>query len=144
MTGLDFVHGDAESLPFSDGSFDAVINVEASHAYPRLTRFLEEVVRVLRPGGTSSTLISAVTANSRLGGSTGRHPVAPGFATRHQSGGAALAGDKFAALNRTGHACCRRFCAPSGAGSPACQAPGLYSAIESGKIEYRMYCLTKD
>jgi ubiquinone/menaquinone biosynthesis C-methylase UbiE len=67
VTGLDFVHGDAESLPFSDGSFDAVINVEASHAYPRLTRFLEEVVRVLRPGGTSSTLISAVTANFAAG-----------------------------------------------------------------------------
>ena len=32
-------------------SFDAVINVEASHAYPRLSQFLAEVVRVLRPGG---------------------------------------------------------------------------------------------
>ena len=48
---LDFVHGDAESLPFADQSFDAVINVEASHAYPRFPRFLAEVVRVLRPGG---------------------------------------------------------------------------------------------
>jgi SAM-dependent methyltransferase len=28
-----------------------VINVEASHAYPRLPRFLAEVARVLRPGG---------------------------------------------------------------------------------------------
>ena len=45
------MHGDAESLPFADESFDAVINVEASHAYPRLSRFLAEVVRVLRPGG---------------------------------------------------------------------------------------------
>lgn len=49
--GLDSVHGDAESLPFGDESFDAVINVEASHAYPRLPRFLAEVARVLRPGG---------------------------------------------------------------------------------------------
>ena len=51
LPGLDFVHGNAESLPFADQSFDAVINVEASHAYPQLPRFLAEVVRVLRPGG---------------------------------------------------------------------------------------------
>ena len=51
VPGLDFVHGDAENLPFADESFDAVINVEASHAYPRLSRFLAEVARVLRPGG---------------------------------------------------------------------------------------------
>jgi SAM-dependent methyltransferase len=51
LPGLDFVHGDAENLPFPDESFDAVLNVEASHAYPRFDRFLDEVVRVLRPGG---------------------------------------------------------------------------------------------
>lgn len=51
LPGLDFVHGDAENLPFPDGSFDAVLNVEASHAYPDLRRFLDEVARVLRPGG---------------------------------------------------------------------------------------------
>jgi ubiquinone/menaquinone biosynthesis C-methylase UbiE len=51
LPGLDFVHGDAENLPFADQSFDAVINVEASHGYPRFPRFLSEVARVLRPGG---------------------------------------------------------------------------------------------
>jgi len=51
LPGLEFVHGDAESLPFGDESFDAVINVEASHAYRRFSRFLAEVARVLRPGG---------------------------------------------------------------------------------------------
>ncbi len=51
LPGLDFVHGDAENLPFPDESFDAVINVEASHGYPRFPRFLAEVARVLRPGG---------------------------------------------------------------------------------------------
>jgi ubiquinone/menaquinone biosynthesis C-methylase UbiE len=51
LPGLDFVHGDAEDPPFSDESFDAVLNVEASHAYPRFDRFLDEVARVLRPGG---------------------------------------------------------------------------------------------
>ena len=51
LPGLDFVHGDAENLPFADESFDAVINVEASHRYPDFPRFLAEVARVLRPGG---------------------------------------------------------------------------------------------
>jgi SAM-dependent methyltransferase len=51
LPGLDFVEGNAEKLPFPDQSFDAVINVEASHCYPRFPRFLEEVARVLRPGG---------------------------------------------------------------------------------------------
>jgi ubiquinone/menaquinone biosynthesis C-methylase UbiE len=49
--GLSFAKGDAENLPFPRSSFDAVINVEASHNYPSVPRFLQEVVRVLRPGG---------------------------------------------------------------------------------------------
>ncbi|HTY35193.1 MAG TPA: class I SAM-dependent methyltransferase, partial [Mycobacterium sp.] len=48
---LDFVEGSAEKLPFADQSFDAVINIEASHCYPRFPRFLAEVARVLSPGG---------------------------------------------------------------------------------------------
>jgi SAM-dependent methyltransferase len=51
VPGLTFALGDAENLPFADESFDAVVNVEASHCYPRFPRFLDEVARVLRPGG---------------------------------------------------------------------------------------------
>ncbi|CAN5629653.1 class I SAM-dependent methyltransferase [soil metagenome] len=51
LPGLKFVHGDAEKLPFPDGSFDAVVNVEAAHLYPHFPVFLAEVARVLRPGG---------------------------------------------------------------------------------------------
>ncbi len=51
LPGLRFVAGDAEALPFSDGAFDIVINVESSHCYPDVLRFLTEVRRVLRPGG---------------------------------------------------------------------------------------------
>ena len=51
LAGLEFVHGDAENLPFPDQSFDAVINIESSLHYPRFPRFLAEVARVLRPGG---------------------------------------------------------------------------------------------
>jgi ubiquinone/menaquinone biosynthesis C-methylase UbiE len=51
VPGLDFVQGDSENLPFEEQSFDAVINIEAAHCYPRFPRFLAEVARVLRPGG---------------------------------------------------------------------------------------------
>lgn len=51
LDGLEFVTGDAEALPVPDRSFDVVLNVESSHCYPSLERFLAEVSRVLRPGG---------------------------------------------------------------------------------------------
>ena len=50
--GLSFVHGDALAMPFPDGSFDAVVNVESSHCYSSVPAFLSEVRRVLRPGGS--------------------------------------------------------------------------------------------
>ena len=49
--GLSFQHGDAESLPFEDNSFDVLINVESSYCYGHMDRFLAEVRRVLIPGG---------------------------------------------------------------------------------------------
>lgn len=49
--GLAFAVGDAEGLPFAGESFDAVINIESSHGYPSMARFLREVYRVLRPDG---------------------------------------------------------------------------------------------
>jgi SAM-dependent methyltransferase len=51
VEGLSYRHGDAENMPFADGSFDAVINVESSHCYGVMAKFLSEVHRVLRPGG---------------------------------------------------------------------------------------------
>ncbi|OBA59470.1 SAM-dependent methyltransferase [Mycobacterium sp. 1100029.7] len=51
VAGLEFVKGDAENLPFPEQSFDAVINIESSHLYHQFPRFLDEVARVLRPGG---------------------------------------------------------------------------------------------
>jgi ubiquinone/menaquinone biosynthesis C-methylase UbiE len=49
--GLHFVQAAAGALPFAAGSFDAVVNVESSHAYPSLEEFASEVARVLRPHG---------------------------------------------------------------------------------------------
>src|SRR5258708_37571463 len=51
LDGLLFSQGDAENLPLSDGSADVVVNLESSHCYGSMTRFLREVHRVLRSGG---------------------------------------------------------------------------------------------
>jgi SAM-dependent methyltransferase len=51
IPGLRFQLGRAESLPFEDGSFDAVINIEASHLYDHPEKFFAEAHRVLRHGG---------------------------------------------------------------------------------------------
>lgn len=51
LDALRFQQGDAEALPFPDNSFDLVLNVESSHCYGSVPRFLAEVTRVLRPGG---------------------------------------------------------------------------------------------
>ena len=51
IPNLKFVCGDAENLPFDDNTFDAVINVESSHCYGNMKKFLNEVYRVLKKGG---------------------------------------------------------------------------------------------
>ncbi len=51
VQGLAFEVGDVTSLPFSDQSFDAVLNVEASHLYDDPAAFFGEVHRLLRRGG---------------------------------------------------------------------------------------------
>jgi phthiocerol/phenolphthiocerol synthesis type-I polyketide synthase E len=49
--GMHFVQGDAENLPFPDGSIDVAINIESSTSYPNVRNFFKEVFRVLEPGG---------------------------------------------------------------------------------------------
>ena len=51
LSNVVFEAADAESLPFADGSFDAVTCRIAPHHFPHPDRFVAEVSRVLRPGG---------------------------------------------------------------------------------------------
>lgn len=51
IKGLSFKTADALSLPFQNESFDTVINIESSHCYDSISVFLDQVMRVLRPGG---------------------------------------------------------------------------------------------
>ena len=50
---VDFREGDASSLPFADGSFDFIICQAAFKNFSRPGNVLNEMYRVLRPGGTA-------------------------------------------------------------------------------------------
>jgi phthiocerol/phenolphthiocerol synthesis type-I polyketide synthase E len=49
--GMSFLEGDAEHIPFKDGSFDVVTNIESSHSYPDIKAFYAEVFRILTKEG---------------------------------------------------------------------------------------------
>jgi ubiquinone/menaquinone biosynthesis C-methylase UbiE len=51
LPNLRFHNGDAEAIPFPDHSFDVVLNIESSHCYKSVPKFISEVTRVLKPGG---------------------------------------------------------------------------------------------
>ncbi len=48
---IDFRVGNALDIPLDEDSCDAIINVESSHSYGNLPKFLREIDRILRPGG---------------------------------------------------------------------------------------------
>jgi len=49
--GLCFAAGDATSLPFSDANFDTVVSFETIEHLPDIEKYLDEIRRVLVPGG---------------------------------------------------------------------------------------------
>jgi ubiquinone/menaquinone biosynthesis C-methylase UbiE len=52
-----FVQGDAENLPFADGSFDLVYSHGVLHHTPDTPRTIREVHRVLTPGGRAVIML---------------------------------------------------------------------------------------
>jgi len=52
-----FVQGDAENLPFADGSFDLVYSHGVLHHTPDTPRTIREVHRVLAPGGRAVIML---------------------------------------------------------------------------------------
>jgi ubiquinone/menaquinone biosynthesis C-methylase UbiE len=52
MVEVDWVEGDAQELPFEDGSFDRVISTFGHMFAPDHGRTADEMKRVCRPGGT--------------------------------------------------------------------------------------------
>jgi SAM-dependent methyltransferase len=63
---IDFRQGDAEALPFSEGSFDAVVCNFGLHHFPHPERAVAEVHRVLVPGGRYAFTAWAANASHSL------------------------------------------------------------------------------
>jgi len=52
FSNVDFETGDAQDLSkIADNSFDVVVNIESAFHYPNKHAFLNEIARVLKPGG---------------------------------------------------------------------------------------------
>jgi len=51
VTNVEFVEGEAESLPFADASFDVVISNGVIDLIPDKDAVFSELYRVLAPGG---------------------------------------------------------------------------------------------
>jgi SAM-dependent methyltransferase len=144
VDGLNFVQGDAENLPFEPNTFDAVINVEASHCYPNFPRFLAEVARVLRPGGyflyadfrfadrqaewekaiaaTSLKILSTRNINAEvLRGMNRNSPRSQDLVARHLP----------------------KFMHSLGADFAGVKGSRIFNALNSGELSYRSYCFEK-
>ena len=145
LPGLDFVPGDAENLPFDDQSFDVLLNVEASHCYPRFSRFLAEVARVLRPGGyflycdlrpsvrvaeweadlanaPMRQLSQRVINAEVLRGLEKNSERSQNLVNRNMPAFLRIVGREFAGVNGS----------------------SLHQGLQNGDVSYRMYCFTKD
>ena len=144
IDGLDFLEGDAQNLPFANNTFDAVLNVEASHCYPNFPRFLAEVARVLRPGGHflyadfrfdgelagwEQALVSAplqmlhsrvINAEVRRGMDR-NSPRSQALIVRHLPGFLHSLGQDFAGI----------------------QGSRIYTALREGHLSYRSYCFAR-
>lgn len=55
----EFVHGDAEKLPFEDNTFDVVYSNGVIHHTPNTQTVVEEIWRVLKPGGRAIIMVYA-------------------------------------------------------------------------------------
>jgi ubiquinone/menaquinone biosynthesis C-methylase UbiE len=148
LPGLDFVHGNAEDLPFDDQSFDAVLNVEASHLYSEFPRFLAEVARVLRPGG------HFLYADHRARVHFADWESALAEAPMRMTSERIINEEVIRGLETTQHNT-QRLLGPVSRRAPAfvqglarrvndMQTSTFYQALRSGENSYRMYCFVKD
>jgi SAM-dependent methyltransferase len=61
FNNVAFRSGDAENLPFKDAEFDGVVTRLAIHHFANPQRALDEMFRVLRPGG-AAVIVDAVSS----------------------------------------------------------------------------------
>lgn len=63
---IQYVVADAEQLPFLDNTFDAVTCRIAPHHFPDPHQFIQEVQRVLKPGGSFLMIDNVAPENDKL------------------------------------------------------------------------------
>lgn len=69
LNNVTFREGNATELPFANAAFDAVVTRLSVHHFDRPKRVIEEIFRVLRPGGTfvvADVISSEVPAEAEL------------------------------------------------------------------------------
>jgi SAM-dependent methyltransferase len=67
IRNVDFLLADAESIPLSDASFDAVVCRIAPHHFPHPERFVAEAARLLWPGGYLLVIDNVAPDDAHLG-----------------------------------------------------------------------------
>lgn len=55
----EFIHADAENMPFADNTFDVVYSNGVIHHTPNTKRVVDEMYRVLKPGGKVIVMVYA-------------------------------------------------------------------------------------
>ena len=63
VQNIEFVRGSAEQIPWQDAFFDKVLSVESFYYYADQDRALDELSRVMRPGGRLFILINLYRDN---------------------------------------------------------------------------------
>ncbi|MBI2812815.1 MAG: class I SAM-dependent methyltransferase [Opitutae bacterium] len=145
VAGLDFVQGDAENLPFAGSSFDAVVNVEASHCYPHFPRFLAEVARVLKPGG--HLLYADFRFDEGLAGWEQALAAAPLRLLRSRVINAEVLRGMDRNSQRSQILLARhlpKFMHSLGRDFAGIRGSRIYNALQEGRLSYRSYCFAKD
>jgi SAM-dependent methyltransferase len=144
LDGLVFVEGDAESLPFAPETFDAVLNVEASHCYPNLPRFLSEVARVMRPAG------HFLYADFRFGDRLAEWEKALAAAPLQMLRTRNISAEVLRGMNRNSARSLDlverrlpRFLQPLGRDFAGIKGARIYQALHGGEVSYRSYCFEK-
>ena len=141
---LNFLQGDAENLPFAPDTFDAVINVEASHCYPNFPKFLAEVARGLQPGGYF--LYADFRFRERLAEWENAIAAAPLKILRTRDINAEVQRGMDLNSSRSQALIARhlpKFLHALGRDFAGTKGSRIHNALTDGELSYRSYCLQK-
>ena len=141
---IDFRVGDAQALNFPEGQFDVVMNVEASHCYPRQDAFFKSVYRVLRSGGH---LLYADFRTPDAANQLDSDIKSAGFKVKSKTD---ITEHVLAALKRTSeryrnlvHSLTPKFLHPWMETFAAVEGSGVFNSFVNRERIYYSYCLVK-